>query len=183
MFCMEQAVLASDANCTYIAPYINELKVHFETGYVRQYRNMGKLTFTRYIDHNKAFAFCREAQAYYNAYNHRTRVLAASLTSVDEVLQLAGVNHITISPILLHALSRLDVSKTTKRPGQYFADEPAAKSLNALKYASILRDESAWKLAFTRSGFGTNEGKIIQAINYFSDFQEKLEELAGRYAS
>ncbi|KAL6837213.1 hypothetical protein V8C40DRAFT_229449 [Trichoderma camerunense] len=168
MFCMEQAVLASDANCTYIAPYINELKVHFETGY---------------IDHNKAFAFCREAQAYYNAHNHRTRVLAASLTSVDEVLQLAGVNHITISPILLHALSRLDVSKTTKRPGQYFADEPAAKSLNALKYASILRDESAWKLAFTRSGFGTSEGKIIQAINYFSDFQEKLEELAGRYAS
>jgi transaldolase len=32
MFCMEQAVLAADANCTYIAPYVNELKVHFEKG-------------------------------------------------------------------------------------------------------------------------------------------------------
>ncbi|UKZ49221.1 hypothetical protein TrVGV298_003465 [Trichoderma virens] len=168
MFCMEQAVLASEANCTYIAPYINELKVHFETGY---------------IDHNKAFAFCREAQAYYNANNHRTRVLAASLTSVEEVLQLAGVNHITISPILLHALSRLDVSTTTKKLGQYFTDEPAVDSLDSKKYANILHDESAWKLAFTRSGFGTSEGKIIQAINYFSDFQEKLEELAGRYTT
>ena len=30
MFCMEQAALAADANCTYIAPYINELRVHFD---------------------------------------------------------------------------------------------------------------------------------------------------------
>jgi transaldolase len=32
MFCMEQATLAADAQCTYIAPYVNELKVHFEAG-------------------------------------------------------------------------------------------------------------------------------------------------------
>ncbi|RFU76980.1 transaldolase [Trichoderma arundinaceum] len=168
MFCMEQAALASDANCTYIAPYINELKVHFETGYT---------------DHNKAFSFCREAQAYYNANNYRTRVLAASLTSVDEVLQLAGVNHITISPILLHALSRLGASKAGKQLGQYFADEIPPESLDSKKYAGILQNESSWKLAFTRSGFGISEGKIIQAINYFSDFQDKLEGLAGRYTT
>ncbi|KAL7796765.1 hypothetical protein V8C37DRAFT_420130 [Trichoderma ceciliae] len=161
MFCMEQAALASDAKCTYIAPYINELKVHFETGY---------------IDYNKAFEFCREAQAYYNANNHHTRVLAASLTSVEEVLQLAGVHHITISPTLLHALSRLDGNTMSNKLGKYFDIELAME-----KYASILQNESSWKLAFTRSGFGTSQGKIIQAINYFSDFQEKLEELVGRY--
>lgn len=32
MFCMEQAALAADARCTYIAPYVNELKVHFVPG-------------------------------------------------------------------------------------------------------------------------------------------------------
>lgn len=32
MFCMEQAALAADAGCTYIAPYVNELKVHFVPG-------------------------------------------------------------------------------------------------------------------------------------------------------
>jgi len=31
---MEQAALAADAGCTYIAPYVNELKVHFVSGYV-----------------------------------------------------------------------------------------------------------------------------------------------------
>lgn len=32
MFCMEQAAVAAAVNCTYIAPYVNELKVHFEKG-------------------------------------------------------------------------------------------------------------------------------------------------------
>lgn len=32
MFCMEQAAVAADAGCTYIAPYINELRVHFDPG-------------------------------------------------------------------------------------------------------------------------------------------------------
>lgn len=30
MFCMEQAALANHVGCTYIAPYINELRVHFD---------------------------------------------------------------------------------------------------------------------------------------------------------
>lgn len=30
MFCMEQAALAAEARCTYIAPYVNELRVHFD---------------------------------------------------------------------------------------------------------------------------------------------------------
>lgn len=34
MFCMEQAALAAHAKCTYIAPYVNELKVHFAKGFV-----------------------------------------------------------------------------------------------------------------------------------------------------
>jgi hypothetical protein len=34
--------------------------------------------------------------------------------------------------------------------------------------------ESAWRLAFTRSGRGTSEGKIIQAINIFYEMQAEL---------
>ena len=30
VFCMEQAVLAADSGCAYIAPYVNELRVHFD---------------------------------------------------------------------------------------------------------------------------------------------------------
>ena len=50
MFSMEQAALAAHARCTYIAPYVNQLRVHFDAGFV---------------DHDPAFAFCGRAQRYY----------------------------------------------------------------------------------------------------------------------
>ncbi|RGP73858.1 hypothetical protein FSPOR_1552 [Fusarium sporotrichioides] len=166
MFCMEQATLAADAQCTYIAPYVNELKVHFEAGYV---------------DENKAFDFCREAQAYYIKHSFRTQVLAASLTSVDEVMQLAGIQHITISPNLLNGLASSNLSEWDGKLGDYFVQGPANKSWEARDYSSLIKNESKWRMAFTRSGFGTSEGKIIQAINYFADCQEKLEDLVRQH--
>ncbi|KAM0411605.1 hypothetical protein ACHAPD_009820 [Fusarium lateritium] len=162
MFCMEQATLAADAQCTYIAPYVNELKVHFEAGYV---------------DKHKAFDFCREAQAYYVKHSFRTQVLAASLTSVDEVMQLAGIQHITISPNLLNGLASSSMSGWDGKLGDYFAQGPDNKSWETKDYNALVKNESKWRMAFTRSGFGTSEGKIIQAINYFADCQEKLEDL------
>ncbi|KAH7166333.1 hypothetical protein EDB81DRAFT_284212 [Dactylonectria macrodidyma] len=166
MFCMEQAALAADAQCTYIAPYVNELKVHFEAGTV---------------DNNKAFDFCREAQAYYVGNSIRTQVLAASLTSVDEVMQLAGIQHVTVSPVLLRALAETDLSTWDGKLGDYFARGPEIKSWEIRDYGALVKDESAWRLAFTRSKFGASEGKIISAINYFSDFQEKLEAVVKSY--
>ncbi|KAM0301446.1 hypothetical protein ACHAPM_005674 [Fusarium culmorum] len=167
MFCMEQATLAADAQCTYIAPYVNELKVHFEAGYV---------------DEHKAFDFCREAQTYYINHSFRTQVLAASLTSVDEVMQLAGIQHITISPNLLNGLASTKLSEWDGKLGDYFVQGPANKSWETRDYNALTKNESAWRMAFTRSGFGTSEGKIIQAINYFADCQEKLEDLVRQYA-
>ncbi|KAF5608186.1 transaldolase [Fusarium subglutinans] len=167
MFCMEQAALAAEAQCTYIAPYVNELKVHFEAGYV---------------DENKAFEFCREAQAYYINHSFRTQLLAASLTSVDEVMQLAGIQHVTISPNLLNGLASTQLSTWNGKLGEYFAQGPTNKSWETKDYNALVRDESSWRMAFTRSGFGTSEGKIIQAINYFADFQDKLEELVKQHA-
>ncbi|KAM0120416.1 hypothetical protein ACP6JC_002837 [Aspergillus fumigatus] len=32
LFTMSQAILAAEVGCTYIAPYVNQLKVHFEPG-------------------------------------------------------------------------------------------------------------------------------------------------------
>lgn len=135
-----------------------------------------------YVDENKAFDFCREAQAYYVARAHRTRVLAASLTSVDEVMRLAGVQHVTVAPGLLHELAAREASSQDgEQLGAYFAEGPANRSWESADYERLVKDESAWRLAFARSGFGASEGKIVQAINYFADFQEKLEELVGQH--
>ncbi|KAJ6786809.1 hypothetical protein PWT90_03860 [Aphanocladium album] len=166
MFCIEQAALAAEANCTYIAPYVNELRVHFDKGFV---------------DEHKAFSFCAEAQAYYKEIGTKTQVLVASLTSIDEVMQLAGVQHITISPSLLEQLAATSTTSWQCSGTNILDNSSGLKSYSRDDFKDIIHDESAWRLAFARSGFGTSHGKIIQAINYFSDFQEKLESIAESF--
>ncbi|KAH6668145.1 transaldolase [Plectosphaerella plurivora] len=162
LFCMEQAALAAAANCTYIAPYVNELKVHFVPGHV---------------DEHKAFDLTRQAQSYYERKGSRTQVLAASLTSVEEVVQLAGIHHVTVSPPLLRGLHGRAASSWEGDVGAYFAAGPEV-TWDEDGFGTSVEDESRWRLAFTRSGGGVYEGKLIQAINIFSDQQDELEELA-----
>lgn len=49
---------------------------------------------------------CVAIQAYYKSINAPTQVLPASLTSLEEIFQLAGVNHLTIAPHLLEQLAK-----------------------------------------------------------------------------
>lgn len=84
---------------------------------------------------------------------------------------LAGVQHITISPPLLLALSQteyLDESLTI------FGQPYSTEHLYSEKLSYIDR-ESEYRLAFTRSGNGTAEGKLTQAIGIFCEIQEKME--------
>lgn len=99
-------------------------------------------------------------------------MLPASLTSINEVLVLAGVDHITISPPLLAQLSDL---RCEDYEGEIGSVLKAAENTAHEDYTAILEDESAWRLAFTRSGRGTSEGKIIQAVNIFYEMQVSLE--------
>jgi len=158
MFCMEQAVLAAHVGCTYIAPYVNELRVHFDPSY---------------HDSDKGFTFCAQAQRYFETEGFKTKVLAASLTSIDEIMQLAGVHHITISPPLLAELAATP-AEVWKDPNLF------GRTLNYASQAVPL-DESSWRMAFTRSKAGKDEGKIIQAINIFADMQDELENMARKF--
>lgn len=86
---------------------------------------------------------------------------------------LAGVDHITISPPLLAQLSD---TRCNDYEGEIGSVLKAAENTADEDYTAILQDESAWRrLAFTRSGRGTSEGKIIQAINIFYEMQVNLE--------
>ncbi|OTA57386.1 transaldolase [Hypoxylon sp. EC38] len=162
MFCLEQAALAAHAGCTYIAPYINELRVHFDENYV---------------DQHKAFDFCGSAQRYYEKIGSKTQVLPASLTSIEEVMKLAGVHHITIAPHLLTKLAETPANPWEGETGTVLKDR-TNEGLG--DYSGILEDESAWRLAFTRSQEGEAEVKNIQAINIFCGKQDALERLAKR---
>ncbi|KAL7620118.1 hypothetical protein AAE478_009110 [Parahypoxylon ruwenzoriense] len=160
MFCLEQAALATHVGCTYIAPYINELRVHFDEGYV---------------DQHKAFDFCGSAQRYYEKIGSKTQVLPASLTSIREVMKLAGAHHITVAPHLLTKLAETPADPWDGEVGSVFKDRVEEDPND---YSGIIDDESSWRLAFTRSQGGRPEAKNIQAINIFCEKQDALEDLA-----
>ncbi|PYH48833.1 transaldolase family protein [Aspergillus saccharolyticus JOP 1030-1] len=174
LFTLTQAALAAEVNCTYVAPYVNQLKVHFEPGFT---------------DPAKLLPLCPQIQAYYHQIGSRTLVLPASLTSTTEILALAGVHHITIAPGLLQQLAALPgveagVSTNTTTASLFDATNPVVNADTDTDNGqlpksplSFVNNEAAYRLAFTRDAGGESEGKLVQAVNIFCDMQDKLVQL------
>ncbi|KAI9741497.1 MAG: hypothetical protein M1818_004303 [Claussenomyces sp. TS43310] len=155
LFTMEQGILAAEVGCTYVAPYVNDLRVHFDP---------------TFRDDAKLFDLCLDLQRYYERHGCRTQVLPASLTSVDEVMMLAGAHHITVGPALLRQLFDLEVLDDISIFGQ-----PYSTAHLYSERQSYVNDEARYRMAFTRNGKGVAEEKLIQAINIFCDMQTKME--------
>ncbi|KAL2010463.1 hypothetical protein VTN00DRAFT_6270 [Thermoascus crustaceus] len=157
LFTFAQAVLAAEVGCTYVAPYVNQLKVHFEPGFT---------------DLNKLLPLCVAIQRYYKSIHARTQVLPASLTSTEEIFSLAGTDHVTIAPGLLEQLSKPDSSPSVQ--SLFDEDSPVPVLDSRISY---LNDPATYRILFTRDLGGASEGKLTQAINIFCDMQDKLEDL------
>ncbi|CAG8895735.1 unnamed protein product [Penicillium egyptiacum] len=155
LFSMAQAVLAAEVNCTYIAPYVNELKVHVQAGFV---------------DNAKLLPLCAAIQKYYKSINSRTEVLPASLTSVEEIFCLAGVDHLTISPGLLRQLTQpfagnvkslFDIAPTLPIPA---------------RGVSFINDRGSYQITFARDQGGDSQIKLTEVcarIDRLSSFTDR----------
>ena len=108
------------------------------------------------------FQICKQAQKYYKEHGFATKILEASLTSVDEIFALAGVDHITIAPKLLHQLASIETDPSdfanlmsVPHDVKVARDRPPSR----IHYAD---DEAAFRMAMTREANGASEGKLIQ---------------------
>ena len=116
----------------------------------------------RYKGDAPLFPICVQAQEYYKQHEFTTKVLVASLTSVDEIMILAGVDHITIAPRLLRELAFTETD-----PSQSADNKPAIEQLKATRdwtpsRFSYTDNEAAFRMAMTREANGASEGKLIQ---------------------
>jgi len=161
LFTIEQAILAAEAGCIYISPFVYELRVHFDE---------------TYHDTDPIFGLCVEAQQYFEQYSYPTRVKACSVISVDEVMQLAGVAAFTVAPALLEALSETDAPEAKVADLSLFKDkETVTKQM--IERTSFVNDEEKYLEAFAKREGGKGQVKTRQAIDLFSDFQIKAEAL------
>ena len=97
----------------------------------------------------------------------KTRVLPASLTSTAEIMELAGVHHITIAPALLLQLATTPASSRTAKS----LFDQTENATNVWKGSPFVDDEAGYRIAFTRSGSGEGERKLSQVRYWPSHFR------------
>ena len=115
----------------------------------------------------------------YKKSGSKTRITTASLTSVSEVMQLAGADHITLSPKLLSELAESPAdSWDNKDVGATFE---GSISGGGDVVVGNCEDEAGWRFAFSREKEGGREAKLNRAINVFVNKQNDLEGLARQY--
>lgn len=102
---------------------------------------------------------CAAIQKYYKSINSRTKVLPASLTSVEEIFLLAGVDHLTISPILLTQLTQPYVNIKS------LFDIEATLPIPA-RDVSFINDPGNYQITFTRDQGGASQIKLTEVSAY-----------------
>ncbi|KAK0210522.1 hypothetical protein DFS33DRAFT_1378515 [Desarmillaria ectypa] len=103
IFGVEQAVAAGLAGCVYLAPYFNELRVHFEEGLWKAYKVGVKGEEHPMID------VVRVIMMVYKTKRTKTKVMPASIVTAQEVIALTALqpDHMTLSGAVLDELASL----------------------------------------------------------------------------
>ncbi|KAI1737874.1 putative transaldolase [Xylaria scruposa] len=117
-------------------------------------------------------------ESFYKKHGHHTQVIVASLISIDEIMMLAGADHITVPPSLLHELAKTPADSWKGAVGSVFKTEYSeAQEVDG----AGPEDEGAWRLAFGRDEGGKSEARLNDAIKLFSQKQDALEDLVNMH--
>ncbi|PYH42254.1 aldolase [Aspergillus saccharolyticus JOP 1030-1] len=160
LFTMEQAILAGEAGCVSISPFVHELKEIFTPSYTGS---------------DPLLPLCVQAQRWFQQQSWPTKVKACATIGLNEILQLAGVAALTLVPDDLKLLQSSHKPADEVQSLSLFSDASALQ--DQLVYPSYIDDEAGYRMAFARAEEGRAQLKLGQAINIFCDFQTKAEQL------
>ncbi|OJK04310.1 hypothetical protein ASPACDRAFT_55804 [Aspergillus aculeatus ATCC 16872] len=170
VFTMEQAILAGEAGCVSISPFVHELKAGFDDTFVLSVLFMAHLLcFLSMVHH---------AQKYYVQHGISTRVKACSCMSVDEILQLAGVAAHTMPPEDLERLAGMKEAVDSLEKKSLFRSDVSV-AVQQQQIRSYIDDEAGYRVHFAASDGGRGQTRLFQAIAIFADFQHKVEMVMG----
>ncbi|KAK9875120.1 hypothetical protein WA026_005913 [Henosepilachna vigintioctopunctata] len=160
LFSFVQAVACADAGVTMVAPFVGgklggEDIRNNDTNYKVQ-EDPGVILVNKIFD-------------YYKKFNYRTVIMGAYLRNIDQIVELAGCDYLTISPVHLEELA------TSNYPVQRkLCKENAIKS--NLERMEISEVEFRWLMNEECTGDALSDG-----IRMFTSAWEKLGELVMSY--
>ncbi|TFY83796.1 hypothetical protein EWM64_g207 [Hericium alpestre] len=183
LFSVAQAEAASEAGCLYIAPYFNELRVHFDPSVWKEYKDPAR-------EHPMSLVIT-DILNVYKQIGSKTLVMPASLVTAAEVEGLAslGINHITLSGAILDKLaalsapashpeppaqgtglqSKLTVTMPVPNAEQWWVHPAPSTTSYLANGGAQLREALAADIESTR--------KLDDALKIFIEMEEKLRDI------
>ncbi|KAL4765022.1 uncharacterized protein BDW70DRAFT_147326 [Aspergillus foveolatus] len=160
LFSMEQAVLAGEAGCVSISPFVHSLRI---------------LVDPEYKDPNPVYTLSAQAQHWYRRQSLPTKVKSCATVGVDELLELAGIDALTIVPDDLRALQSAD--RDANQVSKLSIVENGAQSDGKIEHVSYIDDEEKYRADFEKADEGRAKAKTAEAIDIFCGFQAKAEDV------
>lgn len=159
VFGLSQAIAAAEAGATCIAPYVGRIRDWYIASGNISGQDMG-------IQRTK------EMQNYLRKHGFKkTKIMGASFRSTDQVIALAGVDYLTISPAILRGLEK----REEKIQPQLTEKTAAALDLPMISY---INNESAWRWAFNSDACAVE--KSAEAMRKFAEDTENLKVLIAK---
>jgi transaldolase len=164
LFSFAQAVACAEAGVTLISPFV---------GRIYDWYKKAKGVSDIPISEDPGVASVQRIYTYYKKYDYKTEVMGASFRKVEQVLELAGSDLLTISPDLLEKLESAE------------GEVPRKLDVEKAKAADVPRihlDEKAFRWLHNEDAMGTE--KLAEGIRLFHADGRKLADYAkGAVAS
>lgn len=155
LFSMPQAIACAEAKATLISPFVGRIldwyKKHTGAASYPPAEDPGVISVT-------------EIYHYFKKFDYKTQIMGASFRNVEEIIELAGCDLLTIAPSLLEELSKSDDKITRK------LDPSKSKAMSIQK---IPLDEKSFRLMLNDNAMATE--KLSEGIRKFAEDAIKLE--------
>lgn len=157
MFSLPQAIACAEAQATLVSPFV---------GRILDWHKKQNPTAKYAASEDPGIKSVNEIYDYFKKFDYSTQVMGASFRNMDEILELAGCDLLTISPTLLGELSKATGPVIRK------LDPAKAKSLPLEK---IRIDEKSFRWLLNENAMATE--KLSEGIRKFAEDTVKLEKI------
>ncbi|RPD70191.1 aldolase [Lentinus tigrinus ALCF2SS1-7] len=166
LFSVSQALAAHEAGCLYIAPWLNQLRVHFEPALWTEYADVAK-------EHPR-MPIIRQIVKVYRDIGTKTEILPASIVNGKEAVALAalGPEHLTLPAVVLDQLS----AATSAEPIPIDPELASASVSDEVKSIKYL-DNGAAALKESIASDEQTRVYLADALKVFGDMELKTREI------
>lgn len=155
LFSLPQAIASAEAKATLISPFVGRILDWYK-------QKEGVSSYPPAED--PGVKSVTQIYNYFKKFGYQTQIMGASFRNIDQILELAGCDLLTISPQLLGELSAAQGEVPRK------LDPQKAKNASIEK---IKMDEKTFRLMLNDNAMATE--KLAEGIRKFGEDAEKLE--------